>query len=97
MKYSCKKCLTTFEKEIDKCPSCGGEVKKTLNKEYIKEKRINYECPHCKHNFTLNFSICPKCGKRSNRCSHCGRVLDIKLWVCPGCGKKINDLKVVTK
>jgi len=97
MIYSCKKCLTTFEKEIDKCPSCGGEIKQTLNKEYIKEKRINYECPHCRHNFPYNFSICPKCGKRSNRCSHCGRVLDIKLWVCPGCGKKINDLKVVTK
>ena len=97
MFYSCKKCLKTFEKKIDKCPSCGGKVKQTLNEEYIKDKEINYECPYCKHNFTLNFSICPKCGKRSNRCSHCGRVLDIKLWVCPGCGKKINDLKVVTK
>jgi len=88
MKYSCKKCLTTFEKEIDKCPSCGGEIKKTLNKEYIKEKRINYECPHCKHNFTLNFSICPKCGKRSNRCPSCGYITDRNVGICPGCGKK---------
>ncbi len=92
MQYSCKKCLTTFEKEIEKCPSCGGEVKQTLNKEYKKEKRIDYECPHCRYKSPINFSICPKCGKRSNRCPHCGCILDINLWVCPGCGKKISNI-----
>ena len=89
MSYSCKKCLEKFEKKIDKCTLCGGEVKLTLNDEYLKEKRIDYQCPFCDHNFPYNFSICPKCGKRSNRCPHCGFILDMKLWVCPGCGKKI--------
>ena len=88
MIYSCKKCLATFEKEIEKCPSCGGEVKLNLDKDYKKEKRIIYECPYCKNDFFYNFSICPKCGKRSNRCPDCGFILDIKFWVCPGCGKK---------
>ena len=97
MFYSCKKCLKTFEKEIDKCPSCGGEVKQTLNEEYIKVKEINFECPHCKHNFNYNFRICPSCGKKAYGCSYCGRVQDIKLHICPGCGKKINNIKVETK
>jgi rRNA maturation endonuclease Nob1 len=90
MIYSCKKCLKTFEKEIQKCPYCGGKVKITLDKDYKKEKKIDYECPYCKHNFPHNFSICPKCGKRSNRCTDCGFIFDMKLWVCPGCGKKIK-------
>jgi rRNA maturation endonuclease Nob1 len=90
MIYSCKKCLKTFEKEIQKCPSCGGKVKLTLYEEYKKEKKIDYECPYCKHNFPYNFRICPKCGKRSNRCPDCGFIFDKKLWVCPGCGRKIK-------
>ena len=92
MLYSCKKCLKTFEKEIEKCTSCGGEIKQTLTKEYKREKRINYECPHCKHSYPFNFSICPKCGKKSNRCPYCGYNLFRNFWVCPGCGKKINNI-----
>jgi len=91
MIYSCKKCLTTFEKEINKCPTCGGEVKQILNKEYKKEKRIDYECPHCNHSYPIDFSICPSCGKRSERCSNCGYMLTTKLGICPGCGKKIKN------
>ena len=90
MRYSCKKCLTIFEKEIKKCPSCGGEVKQILNREYIKEKRIDYECPYCKHTFSFNFDICPTCGKKSIRCSHCGFILDENFRICPGCGIKIE-------
>ncbi len=89
MLYSCKKCLTKFEKKIDKCPKCGGEVKQTLFEEYIKEKEISFECPHCNHNFPNNFSICPYCGKRSKRCAHCGYIIDMKYQICPSCGKKI--------
>ena len=92
MQYSCKKCLTTFEKDVKKCPMCGGEVKQTLNKEYKTEKIINYECPYCKHSYPLDFSICPSCGKRSERCLNCGYVLTTKLGICPGCGKKINNI-----
>ena len=88
--YSCKKCLKTFNKKIDKCPTCGGEIKQTLNEEYIREKKINYRCPHCNHNFPINFDICPHCGKRSDRCPKCGYILAMNLWVCPGCGKKIK-------
>ena len=90
MTYSCKKCLTIFENEIEKCPSCGGEVKQTLTKEYKKEKIVMYKCPHCKHSYPLDFNICPSCGKRSKRCPDCGYMLYTKLWVCPSCGKKIN-------
>ena len=88
MVYSCKKCLTTFEKDVKKCPSCGGEVKQTLTKEYKNEKRIDYKCPHCNDSYPLDFSICPSCGKRSNRFSHCGYILDRNFIVCPSCGKK---------
>ena len=92
MTYSCKKCFKIFEKNVDKCTSCGGEVKQILVEEYIKEKRLNYSCPYCKHYFPFDFNICPHCGKKSNRCPNCGYILAIKLWVCPGCGKKINDI-----
>ena len=91
MIYTCKKCLKIFEKEIDKCPSCGGEIKQKLNKEYLKEKRIDYECPHCRHNFNFNFSICPSCGKRSNRCPSCGYITDRNVKICTGCGHLSND------
>ena len=67
MLYSCKKCLKSFNKEINKCPICGGEVKQTLNEEYIKEGKINYRCPHCNHNFDFDFDICPSCGKHIPR------------------------------
>ena len=89
MSYSCKKCLAEFEKKIDKCPSCGGEIKQMLSEDYVKENEIKYECPHCKHNFPYNFSICPRCGKRSNRCPKCGFILSMEFKLCPGCGKKI--------
>ena len=88
MLYSCKKCLKTFEKKIDKCPSCGGEIKQTLTNDYKKGKKIDYKCPHCRYTRPINFSICPRCGKRSNRCSNCGHILDINFRICPGCGKK---------
>ena len=89
MIYSCKKCLTTFEKEIKKCPSCNGEVKQILTEEYKKDKKINYVCPYCNHNFPFDFDICPKCGKKSIRCSYCGFIIDENFRICPGCGIKI--------
>ena len=89
MLFSCNKCLKIFNKKIYKCPVCGGEVKQTLNKEYIKEKKINYRCPYCNHNFDFDFDICPSCGKRSNRCKHCSYNLFLSSKICPGCGKKI--------
>ena len=88
MIYSCNKCLKTFEKDVKKCPLCGGEVKKTLNKEYKKEARMDYKCPHCNHSYPLNFNICPSCGKRSERCPNCGYNFSTKLRICPSCGKK---------
>ena len=96
MSYSCKKCLKTFKKKIDKCPACGGEIKQTLHEVYIKEKRIDYKCPHCNHIFSYNFSICPNCGKRSNRCSYCGFIIDINTKLCPGCGKNHDNLRRVS-
>jgi len=90
MLYSCKKCFKTYNKEIKKCPDCGGEIKQTLHGEYIKEKKMNYECPHCNHIFSYNFEICPKCGKRSNKCPNCGLSILINGKICPGCGKKFK-------
>jgi len=89
MLYSCNKCLKIFNKEIDKCPICRGEVKQTLNEGYINDKKINYRCPHCNHNFSFNFDICPNCGKRSNKCNNCGYNLVMNSIICPSCGKKI--------
>ena len=43
MLYSCKKCLKTLNRKVDKCPACGGEIKQILFEEYIKEKEITYE------------------------------------------------------
>ena len=67
MLYSCKKCLKKFEKKIDKCPSCGGEIKQTLTNEYKKGKKIDYKsnrCSNCGHILDINFRICPGCGKK---------------------------------
>lgn len=87
--YSCKKCFKTFDHEVKKCPSCGGEIKQTLTEEFIKEKKPDYQCPHCNYFAPYEFDICPHCGKRSKRCPHCGYVLYKKFWICPRCGKKI--------
>ncbi len=92
MKYSCKKCLTTFEKDVEKCPLCGGEVKQNITKEHIMGKKIKYECPYCRHSFQSDFNICPSCGRKSERCPHCGYIFDRNWRVCPGCGKKINKI-----
>lgn len=90
MLYSCKKCFKIFNKQIKKCPNCGGEIKETLNEEYIKNKKLEYKCPHCSHIFSYNFNICPNCGKRSNKCSYCGSIILNNSKICPGCGKKIK-------
>ena len=90
MAYSCKKCFKIYNKEINKCPNCGGEIKQILYKEFVKEKKLNYECPHCNHIFSYNFDICSNCGKKSKKCPNCGFYILINGKICPGCGKKFE-------
>lgn len=69
----CKKCITTWMKEENKCPLCKEHISKTFNITILKETVINTfirTCNDCKQKYTQDDYLNHKCSHEIIKCNN---------------------------